>query len=115
MPACSKSSRRAPPGVEPVCRHFGICDGCALQHLSPEAYLAWKREQVDAALKSRDLDVEIEPVRAVSRESRRRASLALGRGRNGFALGYRRGRSHELIDIEVCPVPRRASSSACKD
>jgi len=35
---------------------------------------------------------------------RRRASLAIGRGATGFALGYHRARSHELIDIEVCPV-----------
>ncbi|MGO9785574.1 MAG: TRAM domain-containing protein [Stellaceae bacterium] len=28
------------PGAraQPVCRHFGDCGGCALQHLSPEAY-----------------------------------------------------------------------------
>jgi 23S rRNA (uracil1939-C5)-methyltransferase len=36
--------------------------------------------------------------------TRRRASLAFGRGAKGPALGYHLSRSHELIDVEVCPV-----------
>jgi 23S rRNA (uracil1939-C5)-methyltransferase len=36
--------------------------------------------------------------------SRLRASLALGRTKSGVALGYRHERSHDLIDVSVCPV-----------
>lgn len=36
--------------------------------------------------------------------SRRRAALALGRTEDGAALGYRRARSHDLIDVAACPV-----------
>src|SRR5262245_65550853 len=53
---------------------------------------------------SRGLDAEVEPVRPVPLGSRRRAALALARGKAGMALGYRRARSRELIDIAVCPV-----------
>ena len=42
-------------------------------------------------------------MRPVPPGSRRRATLALGE-KSGVALGYRRARSYELIDIEVCPV-----------
>ena len=94
----------SPDRVEPICPHFGICGGCALQHLEEGAYLAWKRELVVAALRSRGLEAEVEPVRPVPLGSRRRAALALGRSKQGIALGYRRARSHELIDIDVCPV-----------
>jgi len=94
----------SPDRVEPVCPHFGICGGCALQHLEMDAYLAWKRDLVMAALRSRGLDAEVDQVRPVTLGSRRRAALALGRGKGGVALGYRRARSHELIDIEICPV-----------
>ncbi len=102
----------SPDRIEPVCPHFGSCGGCALQHLEGGAYLRWKREQLIAALKSRGLDAEVEPMRPVPLGSRRRAGLALGRGKAGLALGYRRARSHALIDIAVCPVlsPRIAAS-----
>jgi 23S rRNA (uracil1939-C5)-methyltransferase len=101
----------SPDRVAPVCSYFGACGGCALQHLDRSAYLAWKREQVVAALKARGLAVEIEPVRPVPLGSRRRAALALGRGKDGVMLGYRRARSHDLIDVDACPVltPRIAN------
>lgn len=94
----------SPDRIEPVCPNFGVCGGCALQHLEARAYLAWKRELVVAALRARGLDAEVEAVRPVAPGSRRRAALALGRGKEGIALGYRRARSHELIDVAVCPV-----------
>jgi 23S rRNA (uracil1939-C5)-methyltransferase len=96
--------RPSPDRVEPVCRHFGVCGGCALQHLDGAAYLDRKREKVVAALRSRGLDAEVEPVCPVPLGSRRRAALALARGKDGMALGCRRARSHELIDVAVCPV-----------
>jgi 23S rRNA (uracil1939-C5)-methyltransferase len=94
----------SPERIEPVCPHFGLCGGCALQHMEEGAYLRWKRDQVIAALRSRGLDAKVEEVRPVPLGSRRRAGLALDRGKTGVALGYHRARSHELIDITVCPV-----------
>jgi 23S rRNA (uracil1939-C5)-methyltransferase len=94
----------SPDRAAPVCPHFGVCGGCALQHLDAQAYLAWKRELVVAALQARGLEAQVEPVQPVPLGSRRRASLALGREGRRIALGYRRARSHELIDVEVCPV-----------
>lgn len=94
----------SPERVEPVCPHFGTCGGCVLQHLNQAAYLAWKREQVIQALKSRGLDADVEPVRSVPLGSRRRATFTLGRSQEGLALGYRRARSHDVIDIDVCPI-----------
>ena len=54
----------SPDRIAPICPHFGICGGCALQHLEEGAYLAWKRDQVRAALQSRRLDTEVDPVRS---------------------------------------------------
>lgn len=102
----------SPARAEPVCPHFGSCGGCSLQHFERDAYLAWKRDLVVRALRSRGLDVAVEPCRAVPPGSRRRATFALERqGRDqgkGHAkhivLGYRRTRSHDTIGIEVCPI-----------
>lgn len=95
---------RSPERADPICPHFGLCGGCTLQHLEEAAYLERKREQVVQALRSRGLETEVEPVRSVPLGSRRRATLTLGRNQKGLALGYRRARSHDLIDIDVCPV-----------
>jgi 23S rRNA (uracil1939-C5)-methyltransferase len=102
----------SPDRIAPVCPYFGDCGGCALQHMEEGAYLAWKREQVVTALKSRGLAAEVEPVRPVALGSRRRATFALGRSEDGAVFGYRRARSHDLIDVAACPVlsPRVSDS-----
>jgi 23S rRNA (uracil1939-C5)-methyltransferase len=91
----------SPERVLPVCPHFGTCGGCSLQHMESRAYLAWKREQVAAALASRGLEAPVEDVLAVPLGSRRRAAFTLGRTARGVAFG---ARSHDIVDIAVCPV-----------
>src|SRR5215831_2279044 len=36
--------------IEPICPHFGVCGGCAMQHLREETYRNWKRSLVVTAL-----------------------------------------------------------------
>ena len=36
--------------AQPVCKHFGTCGGCALQHWSLAEYHLWKRSLVADAL-----------------------------------------------------------------
>jgi len=94
----------SPARVAPVCPHFGVCGGCALQHMESQAYLAWKHEQVLAVLASRGLEAPVEEVRPVPLASRRRAAFALGRTAHGIAFGYRTQRSHAIVAIAACPV-----------
>jgi 23S rRNA (uracil1939-C5)-methyltransferase len=94
----------SPERIAPVCQYFGTCGGCALQHMDTGAYLAWKRDQVIAALASRGLKALVEEVRAVPLASRRRAAFTLGRTARGVAFGYLGGRSHAIVDIAACPV-----------
>lgn len=68
------------------------------------AYLAWKREQVVAALASRGLEAPVEEARPVPLASRRRAAFALGRAADCLAFGYGAARSHDIVDISACPV-----------
>jgi 23S rRNA (uracil1939-C5)-methyltransferase len=94
----------SPERIAPVCQYFGTCGGCALQHMEAHAYLAWKREQVIAALASRGLEAPVEQVRAVPLASRRRAAFTLGRTARGVAFGYRGARSHAIVDVAACPL-----------
>jgi 23S rRNA (uracil1939-C5)-methyltransferase len=90
----------------PPCPHFGTCGGCALQHLTGEAYGRFKEDVVRAALERRGLDAGVtEPLRRLPPGTRRRASLAIRRLRKGDTrVGFHARESHEVVDMRVCKV-----------
>lgn len=90
--------------VEPACRHFTECGGCALQHLSAPAYLAFKRDRVVEALAARRVDAPVGETVPCEPASRRRAVFSARRGDRGIVLGYNRALSHDVIDISECPI-----------
>ncbi|MCT8998641.1 class I SAM-dependent RNA methyltransferase [Chelativorans intermedius] len=94
----------SPRRVPPACRHFGTCGGCAVQHLEPQAYAAWKREKVVQALASRGLDAEVAPLLACPPASRRRLVLTARVAGGRALLGFNAAQSHRIVDIEECPV-----------
>ncbi len=94
----------SPLRVAPICRHFGTCGGCALQHMERDAYRAFKREAVAKALSLAGITAEVEPLVAVPVASRRRAVLTAVRTQRGMLLGFQRRGSNEIVAIEECPV-----------
>lgn len=96
--------RASPQRQAPICRHFGACGGCDVQHLASGAYLAWKHELVVAALAARGITAQVEPVVAVAPGSRRRVVLAARRMRSGVLIGYHGPASHDIVPVEECPV-----------
>lgn len=94
----------SPLRVEPVCRHFGECGGCALQHMEAAAYREWKRGLVVQALAARGLAAEVAPLVACAPGSRRRLVLSARRTAGRMVLGFSRALSHTIIDLEACPV-----------
>lgn len=97
-----------PDRIAPACRHFGTCGGCALQHLSPGAIAAVKRDAVATALARRGLrDFELAPVRCIAPGARRRVRFVMRRGKTA-AFGFRAPRSHAIVDIVECPAIRPA-------
>lgn len=94
----------SPQRVAPACRHFGVCGGCALQHLEPEAYRAWKRGVVVAELARHRIDAEVAPLMSFPAGTRRRLALSARVTEAGVELGFRRALSHDLVDIIECPV-----------
>ncbi len=94
----------APERIAPVCRHFGTCGGCALQHMGEGAYLAWKRGQVAAALGDRGLDVAVGDTLPAAGRGRRRAVLTAVRAGHKILLGFHERLSDRLVDVIECPV-----------
>ncbi|MCB1382500.1 MAG: class I SAM-dependent RNA methyltransferase [Notoacmeibacter sp.] len=90
--------------VEPACRHFTTCGGCALQHWQGDAYRAWKRGLVTHALEGRGIKAEVAPLAACAPGTRRRAVFTARHGEAGIELGFNRAFSNQLVDIAECPV-----------
>ncbi len=90
--------------IDPACKHFTECGGCAIQHLEDGAYRDWKRGLVVQALKARGIDVPVGELIACPPHSRRRAAFTARNTETGLHLGYNKAFSHTLVDIEECPV-----------
>jgi 23S rRNA (uracil1939-C5)-methyltransferase len=87
--------------LAPVCRHFGTCGGCAVQHWT--RYTDWKRTLVVDALAQADVAAEVGELIDAHGEGRRRAVFHARR--NGeCAVGFTAARSHQVVPIESCPV-----------
>jgi len=94
----------SPERVTPLCRHFGRCGGCALQMMSLEATRKLKREFVATALYHHGLGPHVDDTVGVPVASRRRAVLTALRAGSRLILGYHERLSHNVVDIEECPV-----------
>lgn len=101
----------SPERIEPICRHFGVCGGCALQHWAAEPYQDWKRGLVVEALARAGLETEVAPLIPAHGEGRRRATFhargtggAARPGRDVLALGFAGRRSHAIVAIDACPI-----------
>jgi len=90
--------------IAPTCRHFGICGGCVAQHMAPKLYAQWKSSRLADALRHRAIESKIDDLQAVPAGSRRRAVLTARRQGSEIILGYHRRQSHDLFQIEECPV-----------
>ncbi|NTJ42806.1 class I SAM-dependent RNA methyltransferase [Agrobacterium larrymoorei] len=100
----------SPDRREPACRHFGpegkngTCGGCSLQHVADEPYHAFKRNLVFSALRSKGIDIEVDPLVICRPGERRRVVFAARKTEKGLLLGYSQAGSHHIVDIEECPI-----------
>jgi len=99
----------SPDRVAPRCAHFGLCGGCALQHLSSPRQLEFKQRQLLDAL-TRIGQVEparlLPPLQADVWGYRRRARLAARwvAKKNRTVLGFRERSAPYVADLRRCEV-----------
>ena len=86
--------------IAPFCKHFGACGGCQLQHMDRVSYEAFKTELVETPLRFAGLDARVERFVDAGGDGRRRATLHARRE----GAGYMRLRSHQVHDLDTCPI-----------
>ena len=95
---------RSPDRVEPQCPYFGRCGGCAYQHISYEHQLVIKWRQVRDALRriGKLKDVPLRPIIPSPKQYAYRNRITVHAQED--VIGFFRRDSHQLIDIERCPI-----------
>lgn len=90
----------SPDRIAPFCPHFGACGGCQLQHMGEAAYTAFKTSLVETPLIQAGIEARVQKFVSAGGAGRRRATLHARKD----AAGYMRLRSHDLLDLDRCPI-----------
>ena len=93
-----------------LCRHFGVCGGCAHQDMADADYRALKRGFVLDALARHGIETAVDDIAEVPPATRRRATLKALKNESGVALGFHAAGTHDIADLHECLVltPRLA-------
>ncbi|MGA8156661.1 MAG: RNA methyltransferase [Rhodoplanes sp.] len=91
--------------IAPICPHFGLCGGCAVQHWDWSHYRAWKRDLVIAALAQVGIETDVGDLVDAHGEGRRRIVLHARRGTHDvLEVGFAALHAHAIVPIDRCPV-----------
>jgi len=101
--------------IAPICPHFGVCGGCAIQHLDATRYRAWKRDLVVEALRQAGVDGPVANLIDAHGEGRRRAVFHARSGaRDVLEVGFSAPRAHHVVAIDRCPILTPSLGGALK-
>lgn len=102
--------------VTPRCPHYGICGGCAMQHMEPTAQVAAKQRVLEDSLwhigRLRPESI-LPPVHGEPWAYRHRARLGVRRleKQGGMLIGFHEWRSSYIADIRRCDIlPQHVSA-----
>jgi 23S rRNA (uracil1939-C5)-methyltransferase len=100
----------SPHRVQPECSHFGVCGGCAWQHIAYPEQLRFKTELVDRLVK------QAVPTAPAARPMiaatplddpwryRQKVHFVFGSSRDGLILGHYARGSRRVMPVVECPV-----------
>lgn len=105
----------SPLRVQAKCPHFGVCGGCAMQHMDVNAQVAAKQRVLEDSLwhigRVRPEHV-LPPIQGLPWGYRHRARLSVRKvpKKNGMLVGFHERRSNYVADIDRCEIlPRHVS------
>ena len=102
----------SPARVEPDCPYYGSCGGCQFRHMAYGEELEAKRRRVEDALRrigGADLPVSVIHGAENTRRYRNKVQFPVAEG----AIGYYKGRTHQVVDISDCLLQPEADT-ACR-
>lgn len=109
----------SPDRREPPCPIYKRCGGCSCQHMSYEASLRFKREQVEALLtRVGGLSLQVPPVWGMDEPFayRNKGTYPVGLANGRPACGFFAPRSHDLVPLpeQGCLIQGAASAAATR-
>jgi 23S rRNA (uracil1939-C5)-methyltransferase len=108
-------AKPSPERIAPICPHFGICGGCAVQHWDMNHYRAWKRDLVVTALRRAGLDAPVGDLIDAHGAGRRRVIFHARRGGHEvLSVGFSAARAHRIVAIDRCPILAESLDGALK-
>lgn len=100
--------------IAPICPHFGVCGGCAVQHWATARYRTWKRDLVVTALRQAAIQAPVAELIDAHGEGRRRVVFHARGAHDVLQVGFSASRAHHVISIDRCPVLAKALDGALK-
>jgi 23S rRNA (uracil1939-C5)-methyltransferase len=98
----------SPERERPFCPYFGVCGGCATQHMRHGFYQDWKRSIVEETLRRARIDAPLDLLLDAHGEGRRRVTLHARFPGGEPRVGYMAARSHHVVEIDHCPIAEPA-------
>lgn len=112
-----KLLEKSPSRAEPFCPIYKRCGGCVCQHMTYEASLAFKRQQVQDLLRRvGGLSIEVPPVWGMAHPFgyRNKGAYPVAQTDGAPACGFFAPRSHDLVPLPEgrCAIQGEASAKA---
>jgi len=98
----------APDRVDARCPHYGVCGGCSLMHMDPDAQIAFKQQVLLRDFEAAGVEPQelLAPLVGPRWRYRRRARLGakLVPGKGKVVVGFREKDSRFIADLGTCEV-----------
>ena len=105
--------------IQPPCTHFGICGGCNMQHIAPDAQIELKQNVLKSHLQhfaGIQPDEWLAPLRSQREDYRRKARIGVRYlpGKDKLVVGFRESQSNKLTSIDRCMILDREFGSVTR-